>query len=96
MLLLMKKKIFFHGTTLLRPETLLKETPTQGHFCKYCEIFKNTSFHRTPSGDCFWILESVFFDSECWKYLSENNSHPKVRKSECQHITCPTCPTLLN
>ena len=26
----------------------LKETPTQVFFCEYCEIFKNSYFHRTP------------------------------------------------
>ena len=31
------------------PESLFKkETLAQVLFCKFCEIFKNTIFHRTP------------------------------------------------
>ena len=30
----------------VRSETLLKETPTQGFSCEYCEIFKSTYFEE--------------------------------------------------
>ena len=34
----------------LRPETLLKETPTQVFSCEYYEIFKNSFSYVAPLG----------------------------------------------
>ena len=35
------------------------ETLAQVFSCRFCEIFKNTFFYRTPPGDCFNFV--------CWK-----------------------------
>ena len=34
------------------------ETPAQV-FCAFCEIFKNTFFHRKPPGDCFFPYQEI-------------------------------------
>ena len=40
---------FFNKVASLRPATLLKKETLEHVFsCKFCEIFKNTIFYRTP------------------------------------------------
>ena len=42
-------KVITAEVVALRPETLLKkETLAQVFSCKFCKIFKNTFFYRTP------------------------------------------------
>ena len=50
----------FNKVARLRPATLLKRDSGTGVFCEFCEIFKNTFFHRIPL-----VAISVFT-----KYLS--------------------------
>ena len=40
---------FFNKVAGLRPATFKKETLVQVFSYEFCEIFKNTFFHRTPS-----------------------------------------------
>ena len=35
---------------------LQKETLAEVFSCEFCEIFKNTSFYRTPLGDCLYCF----------------------------------------
>ena len=43
------QRLFFNKVAALRPATLLKkESLAQMFSCKFCEISKNTFFHRTP------------------------------------------------
>ena len=39
------RKIFFEN---IRACDIIKKGLTQVFFCEYCEIFKNTFFHKTP------------------------------------------------
>ena len=41
------QSLFFNKVAGLRPATLLKETLALVFFCEFCEISKNTFFHRT-------------------------------------------------
>ena len=43
--------LFFDKFAGLRPVILLKRSPTQVFSSEFCEIFKNTFFHTTPSVD---------------------------------------------
>ena len=42
------QSLFFNKVAGLRPATLLKKTLAQVFSCDFCEISKNTFFHRTP------------------------------------------------
>ena len=42
--------------------TLLKETPTQVFSCEYCEIFRNSFFHRTPPVAASLLVQERFID----------------------------------
>ena len=46
---------FFNKVGGLRSATLLKETLTQVYSSEFCEIFKNSFFHRTAPDSCFWL-----------------------------------------
>ena len=47
---------------------------------KFCEIFKNTFFYRTPPGDCFWISKAmlklwfIFHIQNLWYNFTRDNS----------------------
>ena len=43
-----KKRGSWKFRKILRLATLLKETPTTVFSCEFCEIFKNTFFHKAP------------------------------------------------
>ena len=45
----LRQSLFFNKVAGLRPATSLKkETLAQVFSCEFCEISKNTFFHRTP------------------------------------------------
>ena len=50
------QSLFFNKVAGLRPATLLKRVPGTGVSRKFCEIFKNTYFCRTPPVAAFEIL----------------------------------------
>ena len=50
--------IFFNKVASLRPETLLKETPTQRFSCEISEIFKKTFSLQNTSCYCFWTVQN--------------------------------------
>ena len=42
------RSFFLNKVADLRPATLLKRTVAQVFSCEFCEIYKNTFFHKTP------------------------------------------------
>ena len=42
------QRLFFNKVADLGPAILFKKRPWQLFSCEFCEIFKNTFFHRTP------------------------------------------------
>ena len=42
------RSFFLNKVADLRPATLLKKTLAQVFSCEFCEIYKNTFFHKTP------------------------------------------------
>ena len=42
------RNFFLNKVADLRPATLLKKTLAQVFSCEFCEIYKNTFFHKTP------------------------------------------------
>ena len=49
---------FFIKVEGLRLANLLKKTLAQLFSCEFCEIFKNTFFHRILSGGCFSTVKT--------------------------------------
>ena len=54
----MSERFFFIKVEGLRLATLLKKTLAQLFSCEFCEIFKNTFFHRILSGGCFSTVKT--------------------------------------
>ena len=79
---------------------IIKETPIQLFPWEFCKMFKNTFFHITPLGDCFWDnckLNLTLDRIQIWTYLTFATSARitwweeigcKQFRSKCSTVAC--------
>ena len=71
-------RVSFNKVASFRPATSLKKTPTQVLSCEYCEIFKKSFWHRTPTVFAFSSYQ-FFQKSLCKHFVCCNKVLPNIR-----------------
>ena len=77
------KKVACASESPLNKVEGLRQTLVQVFSYEFCEIFKNTLFHRKTPGDCFCHLRMIhhLYSSQNWK-LSSSDFHQVILQKE--------------